>query len=497
MKFPTLLLPLHLLIVSGFNPDQPTLESRWDIFTPDLFFCSDSADFIFRFGMSDKIANHMVTFGLFRGDCETADDDAYNIWDNNYLVPNITKDDAPPGEGDRVRQMIVSLSPDINLLAMSPVYTVSDDGTTGTIKFCIRVELFISDLSSMVNFKEVQYAQDTIIMAEVRKLEFDMGSLLEPSPSSQNHRRLLNCAGSGGFNVVFENWWDVETEVEVIVPVDVYNVTYDVMGNSSDANATEEVTIVIAPQNALNLTDGRAPITPGFSFLLIAYECDQNNMIKTTSTVFSQGDTIRICIEPDEEAIALGLVMKEIDSAFFTRDDIPDLVQYAVEGGNPDFYGMSEVFCIPGSLKCAVETTIRAEFFASTGMIKVTGAASFEWYWESQRHLNEEYERDLQTRGVDNIGRFSLGFAITTFQETMDVEMKGPSSLQSFLLIVLSFTLILASSILFWIRDTRQSGANIKNAPAEKDLTETYKIEDFRCDDHDDHDDDYCETLNY
>jgi len=76
-----------------------------------------------------------------------------NIWDNNYLVPNITKDDAPPGEGDRVRQMIVSLSPDINLLAMSPVYTVSDDGTTGTIKFCIRVELFISDLSSMVNFK--------------------------------------------------------------------------------------------------------------------------------------------------------------------------------------------------------------------------------------------------------------------------------------------------------------------------------------------------------
>jgi len=465
MKLPILLFPLHLLIVSGFDPNQPFLESRWDIFTPDLFFCTDSADFIFRFGMSDKIANHMVTFGLFRGDCENADDETYNIWDNNYLVPNIIQDDAPPGTGDRVRQMIVSLSPNINLLAMSPVYEVSDDGSTGTIKFCIRVELFISDLSAMVNFKEVQYAQDTIIMAEVRKLEFDMDSLLEPSSSLQSHRRLLNCAGDGGFTVVFENWWDVETPVVVVEPVDVYNVTYDDLGNSSDANATEEVTINIAPQNALNLS-GADPIEPGFSFLLVAYECDQDNVIKTTSTVISQGDTIRICIEPDDEAVALGLVMKEIDSAFFTRDDIPDLVQYAVEGGNPDFYGMSEIFCIPGSLKCAVETTIRAEFFASTGMIKVTGAASFQWYWERRnRHLNEEYERDLQTRGVDNIGRFSLGFAIATFQETMDVEMKGPSSLQSFLLIVLSFTLILASLVLIWIRDSRRSGVNSKMFP--------------------------------
>jgi len=490
MKLSVLLLPLHLLIISGADPQQTELLSRWDIFTPDLFFCSDGPEFIFRFDVSDMIQDHMVKFGLYRGSCELAGDDT-DIWDNNYLIPTVHMDSAPIGVGDRIRQMIVSLEPNVNLLALSPVYTISGDGKTGTIGFCIIISLYLHDLSALVNFKEVEYAQDTIISAEVRKLEFDMNSLFEPSP--QYHRRLVNCAG--GFDVVFENWWLVDTPVTVVNPVDEYNVTYDNLDDSVDPdNPGEEVVkIIIAPKEVLDLGAGGG-FSPEYRFLLLAYECDQNNM-KQSTTVFNQGDTIRICIEPDAEAIEFGLVMKQIDSAFYSRDDIPSIVQFAVDGGQPDFYGMSEIYCIPGSLKCAVETTIRAEFFASAGMIKVTGAASFEWYWEnSNRHLNHEYERDLQTGGADQTAKFSLGFAITTFQETMDIEMKGPSSLQSFLLIVLSFTLILASSVLLWIRDTRRSGALIKNVPLEKDLAETYKIEDFR---YDDHDDDYCETLKY
>jgi hypothetical protein len=86
----------------------------------------------------------------------------------------------------------------------------------------------------------------------------------------------------------------------------------------------------------------------------------------------------------------------------------------------------------------------------------------------------------------------------------MDMKAKGPSSLQSFLLIILSFTLILASSVLFWIKDTRRFGTHRNDdddddddSHLKKNLAETYKTEVFHDDVHEDDttDDDYCEQL--
>lgn len=76
-----------------------------------------------------------------------------DIWNNNYLVPTTIWDQAPLGEGNLVRQVLVALEPDINLLAVSPIYSVSEDGATGSINFCVKVTLWTKDRANIVNFK--------------------------------------------------------------------------------------------------------------------------------------------------------------------------------------------------------------------------------------------------------------------------------------------------------------------------------------------------------
>ena len=383
---------------------------------------------------------------------------------------------------------------------------------------------FPPSLFFFLNFREVKYTQNTVMKADVRKLEFEMDNSIFEQNSHQSHRRLAyDC--TDGYEGVFENWWNITVlengeilppNVTVMTPVDPYEVTYDNVdvapGNETGPQEPDEglVKIVIAPENALNLNDvdGLGGGEVGFElfFLLIAYACDENNLPVTTVPPLTQGDTIKICVEPDEKSREYGFVMKQLDSTYYTRDDIPDLIQYAVEGGQPDFWGMSEIDCIPGSLKCSVETTIRAEFFASPGIVSVAGAASFQWDFERRRNLNETVGRDLQAvdgRDVNDEGRFNIVFPLTTFQETMDMKAKGPSSLQSFLLIILSFTLILASIILLWIKDTRRSwtyhnddddGCTTRQSMSshvtpdsshlKKDMAETYRTESFHDDVH-------------
>jgi hypothetical protein len=76
-----------------------------------------------------------------------------DIWNNNYLEPTTIWDQAPIGEGNLVRQVLVALQPNINLLAVSPIYTVSEDGATGSINFCVKVTLWTKDRANIVNFK--------------------------------------------------------------------------------------------------------------------------------------------------------------------------------------------------------------------------------------------------------------------------------------------------------------------------------------------------------
>ena len=71
-----------------------------------------------------------------------------------YLVPNLVYDDAPPDPlGRNVRQIAYTLYPDVSLIGSSPVYSISDDGSTGKLKFCLGLDIYLPDNVTMVNWR--------------------------------------------------------------------------------------------------------------------------------------------------------------------------------------------------------------------------------------------------------------------------------------------------------------------------------------------------------
>lgn len=250
---------------------------------------------------------------------------------------------------------------------------------------------------------------------------------------------------SAGFDVVFENWWDGASAMSVD-PIE--NITY-VDGENSTG-------IVIAPNTMLELGGSGNPLNASFAFNLDVFECDGSNQVIVKQVAYNQGDRFRICIKPDADAAADGMYMRRLDNLYYVRSDIPGMIQYAVEGGLPDFYGMSEFSCERGSEVCWVDTIVRAE--SIPGMVNVIGIASLQFGSSSSRALNDE-ERMLQFGTPEDRGKFSLLFPVSTFAQELvkREETSSTSFFQTLLLIILSFVFVVVLIFLFWIRLYRKA----------------------------------------
>ena len=292
------------------------------------------------------------------------------------------------------------------------------------------------------------------------------GNEIDYYEKEERRRLMLDC--SSGYDFLFENWWqsgiDENFVPQVIDPVE--NVTYVEETQAPSGNQTSNTTggfggIIIAPESMVSMGGSGTPQNVSFTTNVEVFECDSNNSPYTKQTAYEQGELYRICIKPDPEAISLGLYMRRIDNLFYSRQDVPGLVQYAVEGGITDFYGMSEVFCDRGSDVCRVETIIRSEFFATPGMVNVVGIASLQFgNSPSRRDLEISFSngRDLQREIPQDRGQFSVLFPVGTFGQTLAQQTKSSevSMLQYILLIVLSFTYLALVIYLCWIRSTRK-----------------------------------------
>jgi hypothetical protein len=279
----------------------------------------------------------------------------------------------------------------------------------------------------------VNYEQTTVLTTSVRKLQ---------TSENQNHRHLaIDC--SGGYDVVFEEWWS-----GFGVDINPENATTT---NNTAGNATG---VMVAPNEVISMGGSGTGLNGSDAFFLAdAYECDENNL-PVVVPVYEQGDALRICIKPDIRSQENGLYMRRIDSMYLSRLDIPGVIQYAVEGGQEDFYGMSKVLCTRGSTICRVETIIRAEFFASPGVITIGGIATLQFGTHSSRRLSNDH-RYLQEEGERH--RFRVSFPVTTFQEKIEKGMYSyMSQLQAILLVVLTFIALIIWLMLWWIRSTRR-----------------------------------------
>lgn len=296
----------------------------------------------------------------------------------------------------------------------------------------------------------MDYSQTTQLQEGVRRLEVKS---YDHSSSVQSYRHLeataLDC--SNGYDLVFENWW-TGTGAEV-TPV---NTTYVAPDADTDAD-DDGIGIMIGP--AMNTLDMNM-INFTVAYNLKAFVCD-TNYAPTIIAVYEQGDLFRICISPDEEATEDGLMMRQLDSMYYSKDGV-ELIQYAIEGGVADFFGFSEFECTPGSPVCWVETILRAEWFAVPGLVTMSGIGTLQFGSGSRRSLTDENQRELQGQNDEERGIFKFEFPVTTFQETL-IHNNGSASSsntvsqpQAILLVLLCFILITNCIFVFWLRQSRR-----------------------------------------
>ena len=89
------------------------------------------------------------------------------------------------------------------------------------------------------------------------------------------------------------------------------------------------------------------------------------------------GESVRICIAPDEYARSFGVRINRIESYNFTRDGEE---QAAIEfDAQPALNARTVVNCVPGSMICAFRTIFFDEFFASDGSVQGFGSVVLEY----------------------------------------------------------------------------------------------------------------------
>ena len=108
------------------------------------------------------------------------------------------------------------------------------------------------------------------------------------------------------------------------------------------------------------------------------YECDRTNQEIISLAPRTDGESIRICIRPNEIARGLGIKINKIVSWNFTRTDL-NLFQWAVEPEIQATDGLTTLMCLPGSDVCAFRTQLLSNFFDIEGIISGVGSVWLEF----------------------------------------------------------------------------------------------------------------------
>lgn len=103
---------------------------------------------------------------------------------------------------------------------------------------------------------------------------------------------------------------------------------------------------------------------------LEAYLCDREENIVPVAE-FNQGQTVRVCVTPTAEFLARGFRMRQIEDFVYRREMPFSTRQQAIKAGTGGVPAdqLTVVSCRPGSVVCAFETLLFADFFVSEGII--------------------------------------------------------------------------------------------------------------------------------
>ena len=195
-------------------------------------------------------------------------------------------------------------------------------------------------------------------------------------------------------------------------------------------------------------------------FFVQAFVCNDIGQPPGDVVPMRQGELVRVCIEPTEQAKEVGFRMRNIDSFTFNQDTVSqDAVQNEIAAPNL----LTELTCNPGSEQCSFSTLLFADFYINNpqGNVAGTGIATLQWGYTANRLLQqqqqqqqEEEERWLQKRSSSKAIQLPI-FAILAEneRERYYVSSNKPSSSSSSstrtgLIITLSLFVILGVSLI-------------------------------------------------
>mmetsp|Transcript_35371 Transcript_35371/g.85603 ORF Transcript_35371/g.85603 Transcript_35371/m.85603 type:complete len:513 (+) Transcript_35371:653-2191(+) len=185
-------------------------------------------------------------------------------------------------------------------------------------------------------------------------------------------------------------------------------------GVESDPNATQinhqDVTVSLA----LDLSDefsitaqnvvarDRIVETSDDEFFVEGFICDPATGLPPQDVVpILQGQTVRVCVKPTPQALAVGFKMRRIDNFNFIQGYT---TQEAVSDGSAASNGLTRLECDPGSTQCHFDTLLFAYFFtAAISSIGGSGSASLQWVESSPSRQLEQASTSSTTDYVRNV----------------------------------------------------------------------------------------------
>merc|ERR1712183_348994 len=110
---------------------------------------------------------------------------------------------------------------------------------------------------------------------------------------------------------------------------------------------------------------------------------------------FLQGQSIRVCVQPTQQALDIGFRMRRIDRFTFIQGYV---TQEAVINRQPSINGLTDLWCEEGSKLCMFETILSSSFFDGPAQyVGGKGQATLQFgSGEFNRYLQTR-ERNLQT----------------------------------------------------------------------------------------------------
>ena len=122
----------------------------------------------------------------------------------------------------------------------------------------------------------------------------------------------------------------------------------------------------------------KAVETSDDQFFVEAFVCDETGKPPTLVAPLQQGDTVRICIQPTEQAAEVGFRMQRIEKFNFFQGMTS---QGAILNAEVSSNLLTAISCQPGSRQCVFETLLFSYFYQNNpqGAVIGSGEATLQW----------------------------------------------------------------------------------------------------------------------